>query len=107
MSDPMEDLVEVVARAIASDFWCDSKAWGDLPADDAQKEDWRVSARTAISAINASGIAKVAPVEATEEMCEAAYEEASRMAKICGMGDDLAPRSVWSAMLSAAPKVEG
>ena len=102
----MDELVEILAKALAADGGHDD--WAALPEDDRAahysgkgggtfdcKDDYREGARAALRAIESSATHRVVPVELTEAMCAA--------------GDDdhygMPPEEVWSAMLAASPKV--
>lgn len=63
----------------------------------------RNNATAALQAIEAAGY-RVVPVEASQQMLEAAYD-ASSWAGLAPDGIAAEHRNVWSAMLSAAPRV--
>lgn len=86
-----DKLIEAVARAMYESKWGD---W-DLMASDSQDK-WRIDARAAIAAIEASGTHAVVPVIPTDRMEETADR--------CFDGG-MTPTEVWNLMLKNCPKV--
>lgn len=90
----MSDLVETVALWVMSPSL--AEAFGDTKLtvlDGAAKDDALASAQRLLSLIESHGH-RIVPVEPTDEMDDAAFSAKSHT-----------PRTLWSAMLAAAPKV--
>lgn len=96
-----EALIEAVAKASCDNVYQRHglpSPWPHLPTD--IRDAWTSSARAALAAIEAQGY-RVVPVEPTEEMAEKA-----RNAIYDSAPSKIRARSVYAAMLSAAPKIK-